>query len=73
MFDITVCAEVPEDFMYDECAPSKDACEYHFTVQEKLTMMDGSTFLSAKGGKLYKYNEDYLNATTNVMIYLFYL
>ena len=71
--DIAVCAEVPANYSYDECARHKNECVYHLTVQEKLTMMNGFTFLRAEGGKLYQYNESYLNATTNVMIVLFYL
>ena len=58
------CAEVPENYKYDECAPGKDVCEYWLSVKEKLTMISGKALVYAHKGKLYRY-DDY-NATTTV-------
>ena len=58
------CAEVPENYKYDECAPDKKVCEYWLSVKEKLTMIHGTDLVYAHRGKLYRYDDH--NATTTV-------
>ena len=64
IIQVSFCAEVPDNYKYDECAPDKEVCECWLSVKEKLTMISGKDLVYAHKGKLYKYNDT--NTTTAV-------
>ena len=41
-----------------ECDRSAETCEFWLDIQERLTMQMGTTRVSAKKGKLYKFGEE---------------
>ena len=60
----------PDGFIYKECLPEKEVCEYWLNIQEKLTMVFHKDLVYADKGRLYLYNEHPSNYTTEV-IWLF--
>ena len=64
IIQVSLSAEVPEKYKYEECAPDKEVCEYWLSVKAKLTMIYGNDLVYAQKGKLYRYDD--FNATTVV-------
>ena len=61
---VSLFAEVPEKYKYEECATDKEICEYWLSVKANLTMMYGKSLVYAHKGKLYRCDDH--NATTVV-------
>ena len=59
----------PDGFIYKECLPEKEVCEYWLNIQEKLTMVFHKDLVYADKGRLYLYNEHPSNYTTEVIIW----
>ena len=51
---------------YTVCNPNLDICEYWLSIEERLTMIHDSDLVYGHKGRLYKYHENWSNATYTV-------
>ena len=59
---------VKRDFKNSTCDPNSEVCEYWLTIEEKLTMIHNKDLVYGHKGQLYKYYDDWSNASSTVPI-----